>query len=286
MLLGDLYKEELKRTPDKAALIFRGSITSYAEFDQSVKRTADALLVMNVTRGDRVVLFMHNCVELMEFYFACFRIGAIAVPLNHRYMQDEVVYAVNHCSASILIADDEHFEIVRDLHSRLSSVNRIFAVGSGSGEEEHSWESVAAGAPLGLELPGVRGEDPAIIMYTSGSTSKPKGVTYNHTAIINLCNSRKISMGLTNNDVGLAATAICHCGGSIGMAFPTLYAGGTVIIMETSDPLLFLECVEKYRPTRTLLLPAQLLDVLDASEARDSDFSCFSDVYNGGDYIS
>ena len=70
------------------------------------------------------------------------------------------------------------------------------------------------------------------------------------------------------------------------MAFPTLYIGGTVVIMETPDPHLFLECVEKYRPNRTLILPAQLLDVLDAPKARDTDFSCFSDVLTGGDYIS
>ena len=286
MLLGDLYKEGLRKTPDKAAIIFSGTSKSYAEFDESVKRTAGALLGIDVTRGDRVALFMRNCVELVEFYFACFRIGAVAVPLNHRYVEDEVVYAVNHCSASVLIADHELYGIVNDIHNRVPTVKRILAVGYGSSGAEHSWESMAAVAPRGLKLPEVKREDPAMVMYTSGSTEKPKGVTYTHTAVFNLCNSRKISMGLTEDEVGLAATAICHAGGSFGVAFPTLLAGGTVVIMETPDPLLFLECVEKYRPTSTLLLPAQLLDVLDASEAGDTDFSCFSDVYSGGDYVS
>lgn len=286
MLLGDLYKEQLKKTPDKAALIFKGSSTSYAELNERVLLTADTLLSLGINRGDRVALFMRNRTELIEFYFACFRIGAIAVPLNHRYMQDEVVYAVNHCSASILVADDELYEIVEDIHSRVPTVNRVFSVGVGSSDGEHSWESTAAGAPRGLELPEVKPEDPAVIMYTSGSTEKPKGVTYTHAALFNRCTSRKITIGLTQDEIGLAATAICHCGGSVGMTFPTLYIGGTVVIMETPEPILFLECVEKYRPNRTLILPAQLLDVLDAPKARDTDFSCFSDISTGGDYVS
>ena len=82
MLLGDLYEEQLNRTPDKTAVIFGGRSLSYAGFDESVKLTAEALLGMGVARGDRVALFMRNCTELLEFYFACFRIGEIAVPLN------------------------------------------------------------------------------------------------------------------------------------------------------------------------------------------------------------
>ena len=259
---------------------------SYTEFDEAVSLTADTLLSLGIKRGDRVALFMRNRTELLEFYFACFGIGAIAVPINHRYMQDEVVYAVNHCSARILIADDELYEVVEDIHSRVPTVHRVFSLGFGSGDDEHSWESTAACAPRGLELPEVKREDPAMVMYTSGSTEKPKGVTYTHAALLNFCMSRKVTFGLTEDEIGLAATAICHCGGSVGMAFPTLYIGGTVIIMETPDPHLFLECVAKYRPNRTLILPAQLLDVLDAPSARDTDFSCFSDVLTGGDYIS
>jgi acyl-CoA synthetase (AMP-forming)/AMP-acid ligase II len=199
MLLSDIYKEQLKKSPDKAALIFKGRSKSYAEFDESVLVTADTLLSLGINRGDRVALFMRNRTELLEFYFACFGIGAVAVPLNHRYMQDEVVYAVNHCSASILIADDELYEIVEDVHSRVPTVKCVFSVGYGSGDGEHSWESVSAGAPRGLGTPEVKGKDPAMVMYTSGSTEKPKGVTYTHAALLNFCMSRKITMGLTED---------------------------------------------------------------------------------------
>jgi len=286
MLLGDLYEEQLNRTPDKTAVIFGGRSLSYAGFDESVKLTAEALLGMGVARGDRVALFMRNCTELLEFYFACFRTGAIAVPLNYRYVEDEVVYAADHCSACILIAGGDLFEIVKGIRSRVPSVKRVFAAGGEAVDREYSWENAAADASGRHEPPEMRDEDPAVIFYTSGSTSKPKGVTHTHASLFHLCSSRKITQGLNENDVSIAATAICHAGGSAGVAFPTLYAGGTVVIMEKPDPLLFLSCVEAYRPTRTLVLPAQLLDILGAPKARDTDFSCFTEVHAGGDYIS
>jgi acyl-CoA synthetase (AMP-forming)/AMP-acid ligase II len=75
MLLGDLYKEQLKESPGKAALIFKGTSKSYAELDESVLVTADTLLSLGINRGDRVALFMRHRTELLEFYFVCFRIG-------------------------------------------------------------------------------------------------------------------------------------------------------------------------------------------------------------------
>ncbi len=286
MLLGDLYQNQLKKTPGKDAIIFKGSSCSYAEFDEAVKQSARALLGLGITRGSRVALFINNCTELVELYFACFGIGAIAVPLNHRYMKDEVVYATDHCSADILITDGELLQRVKDVRDSVPSIKGIFTVGADSGKEDNSWESVKRSAANTYEWPHVNERDPATILYTSGSTNKPKGVTYTHYSLFNLCSSRKITQGLTEDDVGLAATAICHVGASVGVAFPVLYAGGTVVILEKPDPLLFLECVEEYRPTRTILLPAQLIDVLEHPKAGEVDFGCFTEIASGGDYIS
>ncbi len=286
MLLGNLYLKLLELNPSKTAIIFKENTWSYSEFDKSVKQTASALLHLGIKSGDRVALFMQNCVELVEFYLACFKIGAIAVPLNHRYMEDEVVYAADHCSACILIADEELFDKVKGIRSNVPSIKNVFAIGTISLDKDISWESSAAKAPIRNHWPEVKREEPALILYTSGSTNKPKGVTYTHASILSLCSSRKISQGLTENDISLAATAICHIGASAGVAFPTLYAGGTVVILEKPDPLLFLECVESYRPTRTILLPAQLIDVLDHSKAQEVDFGCFTEIASGGDYVS
>jgi acyl-CoA synthetase (AMP-forming)/AMP-acid ligase II len=125
-----------------------------------------------------------------------------------------------------------------------------------------------------------------MILYTSGSTDKPKGVTHTHRSILATATGRAATQRLTADDISLAATAICHAGAALGVTFPTLYAGGTVVILEESDPDLFLDATVAHRPTRSLLLPAQLLDVVHAPRAKADDFRSFREVECGGDQIS
>ncbi|HWP93530.1 MAG TPA: AMP-binding protein [Thermodesulfobacteriota bacterium] len=286
MLLHDLFAEALKNTPDKEAIIFKGRSTSYRELYDLMNRSARALLSLGIVRGDRVAIFMENRVELVELYFACFRICAIAVPLNHRYQTDEVIYAVNHCGAKVLIADGSLFPRAEGIKDSVQSLQGIYVFGDEPTNMENSWSRILKNLPENAEWPLVQENDPAMILYTSGSTNKPKGVTHTHGSIFHTASSRKISQCLTEEDVSLAATAICHAGASIGVTFPTLYAGGTVVILEKTDPVLFLEALIKHRPTRTVILPAQLLDAVEHPQAQSVDFNCLKEVECGGDQIS
>jgi len=286
MLLYELFEETLKNNPDKEAIIFKERSTSYRELDESMKRSARALISLGIKRGDRVAIFMGNCVELIELYFACFRVGAIAVPLNHRYQTDEVIYATNHCEAKVLISDSDLFPRVEDINNSVPSIQGNYVAGVESENREDSWNRVLKNASENVEWQFVDENDPAMILYTSGSTSKPKGVTHTHSSIFNTCLSRKITQKLKEEDVSLVATAICHAGGSIGLTFPTLYSGGSVVLLEKGDPFLFLKSLEQYRPTRTLILPAQLLDVVEHPKAKLVDFSSFKEVECGGDQVS
>ena len=286
MLLHKLYENQLIKTPNKEAITFKGKSISYRELDRSIKRSARALINFGINRGDRVALFMNNCVELIELYFACFKTGSIAVPLNHRYQTDEVIYATDHCKAKILIADSDLFPRIRDIQNSLPSVQGIYEAGPESKNGQDSWNFVLNDAPIEVDWPIVDKNDPAMILYTSGSTNKPKGVTHTHSSIFNTCISRKITQGLDEDDVSLVATAICHAGGSIGNTFPILYAGGTAVILETADAAVFLECVKLYRPSRALLLPAQLLDIVEHPKAQKVDFGSLREVETGGDQVS
>lgn len=286
MLLYQLYETQLKKTPEKVAIIFKEKSITYRELDENIKKSARALLSLGINRGDRVTLFMNNCVELIELYFACFRIGAIAVPLNHRYQTEEVVYAANHCTAKVLIANSNLFPRIQSIQNSVPSIQGLYIAGVESEKENNSWNRIIVNSSENVEWPFFYEKDPAIILYTSGSTSKPKGVTHTHNSIFNNCLSRRITQELQEDDITLVATAICHVSGSIGMTFPTLYSGGTAVILEKADPVLFLECVKLYRPSRTILLPAQLIDVLEHPKAQEVDFGSLREVKTGGDKVS
>src|SRR5262249_8400251 len=103
MLLGPMLHQTRARTPDKVALWFGDRKWTYAELDDATDRIAAALSAAGVRVGDRVALFLLNCPELVLAYFACFKLGAITVPVNYRYRQPEVQYALEHSGATTLI---------------------------------------------------------------------------------------------------------------------------------------------------------------------------------------
>src|SRR5262245_59269557 len=103
MLLGHMLTQTRQRMPDRIALWFGERSWTYAELDDGTQRIAAALSAAGVRAGDRVAVFLPNCPELVLTYFACFKIGAVAVPLNYRYRQPEARYALEHSGATSLI---------------------------------------------------------------------------------------------------------------------------------------------------------------------------------------
>ncbi|WP_139417777.1 class I adenylate-forming enzyme family protein [Agromyces laixinhei] len=293
MSLNLLLHGGLAASPDKPALVFNGTSTSYRALADAVDRSARGLLSLGVAHGDRVAIFMRNRAEFVELYLACFRVGAIAVPLNHRFQTDEVVFAVDHCAAKLLIVDGPLLPIVQNVQESSPSLAGVYVYGEVPAGAVNTWTDVVDAVGAGDEhdgkptaWPSVADDDPAMILYTSGSTGKPKGVTHTHRSILATASGRVATQQLTADDISLAATAICHAGAAVGVAFPTLLVGGTVVILAESDPELFLDALQAQRPTRTILLPAQLLDAVVDPRANDVDFGCLREIQCGGDQIS
>ncbi len=290
----NLIQDVLAATPDKPALVFDGTSTSYRELAEAVDGSARRLLSLGVSPGDRVAIFMRNRPEVVELYLACFRIGAIAVPLNHRFQTDEVVFAVDHCTAKLLIVDGPLLPVVQGVDQVSPSLAGVYVYGGAPAGAANRWADVDDATtstdptdPTDSTVwPSVDDDAPAMILYTSGSTGKPKGVTHTHRSILAGATSRVTTQRLTADDVSLAATAVCHVGAAFGVVFPNLLVGGTVVILAESEPDLFLDALQAHRPTRAVLLPTQLLDAVVDPRAKDVDFGCLREIQCGGDQIS
>ncbi|WP_396656197.1 class I adenylate-forming enzyme family protein [Microbacterium sp.] len=284
MPLTRLLDRALQDSPDKPAVVFRNAVTTYRELDEGSDRSARRLLALGIGHGDRVAIFMRNREAFVELYLACFRVGAIAVPLNHRFQADEVVFAITHCDAALLVVDGPLLPVVAGVPERAPSLKGVYVYGDEPEGAANRWKDAPSDGAG--DLPQVSDDDPAMILYTSGSTGRPKGVTHTHGSILATAVGRGVTQQLTADDISLAATAICHAGASVGVAFPTLHAGGTVVVLEDSDPDLFLEALRRWHPTRTVLLPTQLLDAVDSPGAAPADFASLREVECGGDQIS
>src|SRR6478735_174276 len=142
MLIGRMLTETRKRTPEKIALWFGERSWTFAELDDATNRIAGNLSAEGVRPGDRVGLFFPNCPELVLSYFACFKLGAIAVPMNYRYRQPEARYALEHSGATSLIVHQTLAGEVAGLPLDGMGIKRCYLAGRSATAPFRSFESL------------------------------------------------------------------------------------------------------------------------------------------------
>lgn len=209
-----------------------GRSLTYHQFDQRIARLAGGLRDhLGIGPGDRVAVLAHNDSDLFEIQFACGRLGAIFVPLNWRLTLAELTYIVGDAAPSVLIHDPDFAETARDLiaaHGIPRSIGR---------DPDHSaYERlIADSAPLRDHQP-ITHDDPATILYTSGTTGRPKGAIITHGMRFWQTLNLTGPMRVTADGVCLTALPLFHVGGLDVYANPMFHYGGTVLVMRTYDP--------------------------------------------------
>jgi acyl-CoA synthetase (AMP-forming)/AMP-acid ligase II len=285
MLIGQMLKETRKRAPARVALCFDGKSWTYAELDDATDRVAAALGAAGVRPGDRVALFLLNCPELVLGYFACFKLGAVAVPLNYRYRQEEARYALEHSGATTLIVHQALAGEVAGLPLAAMGVRRCYLAAGEAKGPFLPFDALLAGAPA-VPAATFDEQQPAAIFYTSGSTARPKGVTYSHSSLWHNCTTQVSSYQFTAADVHLVSTAACHAAAFAGQLLPNVYAGGTSVLTHLPSPAQVVDALQTHRVTRVQMLPATLEDLVEYLEQQArADLSSWRCCTAGGDVV-
>jgi long-chain acyl-CoA synthetase len=208
-------------------------VYTYAEFDQVVNKTANMLLTIGVRKGHRVGLFLSNRVEYLILYFACFKIGAWAGPINALLKANEVNYILSDSGASVAVTERELYPVMEEAVSGLAGVRHIVVV-DGAPDEPNDGVVDYAGRLAGecstLGPTGVSEEDEAVIIYTSGTTGKPKGVLLTHRNL--LANARQIAgwLQLTERDRSLMIMPLFHVNALMTTGLAVLSVGGSIVL--------------------------------------------------------
>lgn len=179
MTLHQSLEEGARAFPDRCWLRFEDTSWSYAEGNALCEKIARGLVEQGVRPGDRVGLLFANSPELVFCYFACFKAGAVAVPFNTRFQIAESIYALNHCGAKILIGQPDLIAPLLKAGDQLPGLD-IFVTGSALADT-HSLSALIREAPV--PLPVVASGQLAVVLYTSGTTSRPKGVMHSHATL-------------------------------------------------------------------------------------------------------
>ncbi|WP_430332544.1 long-chain-fatty-acid--CoA ligase [Rhodococcus sp. ACT016] len=259
MTISDQLARHARRTPDVSALRFDGLDRSYRELDERVNRLARTLLDRGVTAGDCVVTLCHNSPELIETYFACARIGAICVPLNFRSAAAEVEYLLDDSGAEHVVVDAALVPVLA-LASTGRTLRTCLVVGAwdGTADAEGFDAALSAADPSPVAI-AVDELAPALIMYTSGTTGRPKGAMLSHYNLMVQCMSRIAHIGLpTDCHVWLIATPLFHIGAFSGM-LPAIQVGATVVLARSGafDAVEIVDVLERERVGYCFLVPAQ-----------------------------
>ncbi|MGJ4948423.1 acyl-CoA synthetase [Bradyrhizobium sp. HKCCYLS20291] len=229
----DWIAHHARRTPTKTAMVDLGSNRrfNYAEFDARVARLAAHLRdACGVGKGDRVAVLALNSTDTLKVQFACFRVGAVFVPLNTRLTVPELQFIVGDAAPKVMIHDDDLADTALAV-SRLCGVATALRYGPGGSYEQ----AITAAKPLGAVEP-VTLDDISTIMYTSGTTGQPKGAMITHGMTFYNCVNLGGPAYITPSSVLLTVLPLFHTGGLNCYTNPVMHAGGTVLIMRAFDP--------------------------------------------------
>jgi fatty-acyl-CoA synthase/long-chain acyl-CoA synthetase len=276
MTMSDQLARHARTIPDTPALRFDGAGRSYAELDERVTRLARALQQRGVRTGDRIAVLALNGMEAWESYLAGVRLGAIVVPVNFRLVADEVAYVLTDSGAVALVVDAALAPVAAKALEQAADVATVLVIGggpAGSGSEDYEKALAAAGAdPLDVV---VDESDPAFIMYTSGTTGRPKGAVLTHHNLLMHAFSQITHLGWSPDDrVGAPGAPLFHIAGLAG-GLPPLLLGGTNVILRSGsfDPVETLDLIERERISSIFLVPAMWAAVVAVPGIADRDLS-------------
>ena len=284
MDLSDLIERNAVFTPDKPATIFEGGTLSYAAFNGRIAQTARALKTeFGVRRGDRVAILSLNRPDYLVLLYACARLGAMLVPLNWRLAVAEQMFILSDASVKVLVLEQAFAEVLPALEKSLPDAGIVgldFVPRGGI-----AFDTLLARANGDGRNPHTDLTCPLLIVYTSGTTGRPKGAVLRQEALLWNGVMSQHMHGLTSDDHVLTVLPFFHVGGLNIQTTPALHHGATVTIHSRFTPDAALAAIERDRPTLTVLVPATIQAVSDHPAWATTDLSSLKAVSTGSTVV-
>jgi fatty-acyl-CoA synthase len=312
--LWDNLATSARRYPDKAALVFLGREISYAEVQRQAERLAARLQVLGVAKGDRVVLDMQNCPQLVIAHFAILRANAVVVPVNPMNRAEELKHYITDPDAKVAIT-------TADLAPELAKASNQLPAGQGlahlvvthftdafdpaapgaatmpaawkdwlltrhplpelAGGQAIAWEA-ALDNQLPLGTVDVTPADLAILPYTSGTTGNPKGCMHPHRSVMHNAMASAIWGNGTAESVTLLVVPMFHITGLVSVMHANIYMGATMVLMPRWDRELAGALISSYKVTGWTNIPTMVIDLLGSPNFASFDLSSLQHIGGGG----
>lgn len=273
-----------RRNPAKIVIRQDDRTVTNQELYDRVNSLAAGFRDVGIGRGDLVALLTYNHPEFLETIFAANRIGAAFLPLNYRLAPAEWQYILGHSGAVAIVTEAEFRDDLDDLAAGLPGLRHRLLLSERVSGSWTSYEDLVR-RNSGREVPAVAlaADELQRLMYTSGTTSRPKGVCISHGNLLWKNFGHITEFGLTSNDLTLVCGPLYHVGGLDLPALATLHVGGSLVLMRKFEARGALRLVERDRPTNIWLPPAMMNAILQLPDLADYDKSSVRFIIGGGE---
>lgn len=296
MNIATILVQAVERYPDREALVFHDRRWTYAQWNARINRFAQALAELGVRPWDRVALYLSTNEASVTTYFACQKLGAVAVPMNFRLAPAEVAHILRDSGARVLVYSDRLGSSVAAVRSEVRSVHDCVAVTMPEHELPVDYERPASDLDFetlaesgdGEREPGYRAtpNDLSALVYTSGTTGRAKGVMHTHANDVAIAMNCVMEYSLTTTDRALHIAPLYHVGGMQAFFLPHMFVGGTNVVEGRYEALKTLATIQAERITTLFAVPTQIQEMLHHPRFQAHDVSSLRLVTTGGSAMS
>ncbi|MGP4016575.1 acyl-CoA synthetase [Saccharopolyspora sp. 5N708] len=278
--LGGWPARRARMTPGRTALVFGGKSVSYAELARRTTRLAAQLRRAGVEPGARIAYLGTNHPAFVETMFATHMVGGVFVPLNFRLTAAEIEYMLGDSGAVVLVYAPERAAVVREL-GELAGLREIVALAEPAPGERDYEPWLAAGEDTPIDLP-VRLDDTALILYTSGTTGRPKGAMLTHGNLVWNTYNLLVGVDLASDEVTLISAPLFHVAALNQTLLPTFIKGDTSVLTSTWDVDVCYDLVEEFGITLMFGVTTMFAEFAQSPRWADADLSSLRTVMSGG----
>jgi acyl-CoA synthetase (AMP-forming)/AMP-acid ligase II len=280
------------RRPEKVILAHGETMYTTIELLERVEAAAAALLDMGVGVGDRIALLLYNRPEFVELIFAANRIGAAALPLNYRLAKPEWAYILGHSGAAVLITEPEFLSGCEEICDDLRDLRHLVMVTGGDADDaprdaSSQWVQYTSLIKdhRGQHVPVTDVGPDALqrLMYTSGTTSRPKGVRISHRNLMYKNLGLLVQFGWHSDEITAVCGPLYHVGALDMGGLATLHAGGSLVLQTRFHASNLLDLIQQHRVTSVWLAPSMVNAVLQAENLHTADLSSLRLILSGGE---
>jgi acyl-CoA synthetase (AMP-forming)/AMP-acid ligase II len=265
--------------PERDCIVFEGKRWTYSQTIERVNKLANVLAKIGVEKGDRIGMLQVNCNQYVEAYYASAKMGAIFVPLNFRAKADELNYMISNAEAKVLFVGDRYLDMVQGMLSQLPTVKQCISIDSDGGKKHH-YEDLINSAPPDELFYEIGDEDITILMYTAGTTGRPKGVPLRHNAFVSYVLENVEPASPDIEERNLLTVPLYHVAGIQAM-LAAIYGGRTLVMMRQFEVKEWLDTIRQEKATRAMLVPTMLKRVIDDPDFKKYDLSSLKVITYG-----